>query len=99
MPTQTFPAGTAPRVDLVECEGTLTIEAWDGRDIVIESEQATNAHAPSDERLVVRAAAGSLRLRVPGDTTITVERQRGDIARDINHTRRLQLRKGVHRLT
>ncbi len=85
MPTQTFPAGAAPRVVLAECEGTLTIEVWDGREIIIESEQATNAHAQPDEGLILRAVIGSLRLRVPGDTTITVERQRGDIAaRDIH---------------
>lgn len=85
MPTNTFPAGTAPRVALAECEGTLTIEVWDGREIVVESEQATDAHAQSDEGLVLRAVAGGLRLRVPGDAVVTVDRQRGDIAaRDID---------------
>lgn len=85
MPTHTFPAGAASRVVLAECEGTLTIEAWDERNIAIESEQATSAPAQSDEGLVLRGTTGSLRLRVPGDTMVVVERQRGDIAaRDID---------------
>jgi hypothetical protein len=79
MPTQTFPAGEAPRVALVECEGTLTIEAWEERGIAVESQRDASVPAQAGDTLVLRGIIDDLRLRVPGDAVVTVERQLGDV--------------------
>src|SRR5262245_31634054 len=79
MPTQTFPAGESPRVIVTEGRGRLTIEAWDERNFAVESAELASSATLESAALVVRAAQGDLRLRVPAATSIAVENHTGDL--------------------
>jgi hypothetical protein len=79
MATQTFPASATPHVTLADCQGDLLIEAWDERSIAVETEESTSAPAQEGETLAIRGARGPLRLRVPGETAVTVQGQRGAV--------------------
>src|SRR5689334_19111121 len=80
MTTQTFPAGQSPQVVLTECAGKLLVEAWDERSIAVEAGGAVDTLAQEGQTVVVHRARGDVRLRVPGDASISVVDQRGDIA-------------------
>ena len=78
MQTQTFPAGAAPRVTITGCQGTVTIESWDQRDFAVDS-VAQGAIRQEDAALVIHAARGDMRLRVPAATEILVDNHQGDL--------------------
>jgi len=78
MQTQTFPAGTAPRVTITGCQGALNIEFWDQRDFAVES-VAGGALSQEDAALVVHDAHGDIWLRVPAATEIEIENHHGDL--------------------
>jgi hypothetical protein len=79
MATQTFSAGTNPRISLADCEGDVLIEAWDERSIAIEAEEGAVTPSQEGETLAIRGARGRLHLRVPGETAVTVQGQRGGV--------------------
>ena len=79
MPQQTFPAGDAPRVNVTECQGHLHVEAWDERNIAVETGGPVDTLGQENGTLVVRHAQGDLRLRVPADAQVTVQNQHGDL--------------------
>jgi hypothetical protein len=76
--TQTFPAGAAPRVTITACQGTINIESWDQRDFAVDS-VAGSAIGQEDAALVIHAAHGDMRLRVPAATEIVVDNHQGDL--------------------
>src|SRR5262245_48992343 len=77
MATQTFSSGAKPHVFLADCAGDLLIEAWEERSIVIEAEASVPAQ--EGETLSIHGAQGPLRLRVPSETAVTVQGQRGAV--------------------
>jgi hypothetical protein len=79
MATQTFSTGATARIALTDCTGDLLIEAWDERSIAVEAEEGAAAPAQEGETLAIRGARGSLRLRVPGETAVTVQGQGGAV--------------------
>jgi hypothetical protein len=79
MATQTFSTGTNPHISLADCEGDVLIEAWDERSIAVEAEDGTVAPSQEGETLAIRGARGRLHLRVPGETAVTVQGQRGGV--------------------
>jgi hypothetical protein len=79
MATQTFSAGTNPRISLADCEGDVFIEAWDERSIALEAEEGTVTPSQEGETLAIRGARGHLHLRVPGETAVTVQGQCGGV--------------------
>ena len=79
MATQTFSTGANPQITLADCEGDLLIEAWDERSIVVEAEEGAAAPAQEGDTLAIRGARGHLHLRVPGETAVTVQGQRGGV--------------------
>jgi hypothetical protein len=78
MATQSFPAGAKPHITLADCAGDVLIEAWDERSIAVEAEEGTTTNQEG-ERLAIRGARGPLRMRVPGETAVTVQGQRGAV--------------------
>src|SRR6266540_3553097 len=80
MTTQSFPVGDAPRIVVSECRRDLAIEAWDERAIEVESDGRIDRLEPSDEALTIESAHDDLRLRVPADAEIVVDRVHGDVA-------------------
>jgi hypothetical protein len=79
MATQTFSAGTNPHITLADCEGDVSIEAWDERSIAIEAEEGAVTPSQEGETLAIRGARGHVHLRVPGETAVTVQGQRGGV--------------------
>lgn len=77
MQPELFSAGVTPRVVITECEGPLAIEFWDERNFAVEP--AGTRAADADGALVIHAARGELRLRVPAATAVAVERHTGDL--------------------
>ena len=77
MATQTFPAGTAPRIVLNNCSGDLDIEVWDERAIEAETDGTVNRIGQSDEALVIEDVDGDLRLRVPADAEVLIDQVSG----------------------
>jgi hypothetical protein len=78
MQTQTFPAGSAPRITITGCQGALNIEFWDQREFAVDS-VAGSAISQEDAALVIHDARGDLRLRVPAATEIGIENHQGDL--------------------
>jgi hypothetical protein len=78
MATQSFPASNRPHIALADCAGDLLIEAWDETSIAIEAEEGTTANQEG-ETLAIRGARGPLHLRVPGETAVRVQGQRGAV--------------------
>jgi len=78
MSTQTIPVGQEPRIFLTECDGDLHIEVWGERTIEIESDDA-GAIEQSAEGLFIQGTKSDLHLRVPSDTSATIENQHGDV--------------------
>jgi hypothetical protein len=78
MQTQTFPAGSAPRVTITGCQGALNIEFWDQRDFVVDS-VAAGAISQEQAALVIHDARGDMRLRVPAATEIAIDNHQGDV--------------------
>src|SRR5215217_2558230 len=79
MATQTFPAGTAPRIVLNSCSGDLDIEVWDERAIEVETDGSVNRLGQTDEALVIENMDDDLRLRVPADAELLVDQVSGDL--------------------
>ena len=79
MTTQSFPVGDAPRVVVSECRRDLEIEVWDERAIQVECDGRIDRINPSDEAFTIENAHEDLRLRVPADTEIVVERAHADV--------------------
>jgi hypothetical protein len=79
MATQTFSASSNPRISLADCQGDVFIEAWDERSIAVEAEEGAVAPSQEGETLAIRGARGPLHLRVPGETAVTVQGQRGGV--------------------
>jgi hypothetical protein len=79
MATQTYSTGTNPQITLADCEGDVLIEAWDERSIAVEAEEGAVAPSQEGETLAIRGARGHLHLRVPGETAVTVQGQRGGV--------------------
>jgi hypothetical protein len=79
MTTQTYQIGPAPRLILGDCHGDLTIEDWNESAIEVESRGALPHVQQEGDTLTIEYAEADLRLRVPSDTTISVERVRGDV--------------------
>lgn len=78
MQSELFSAGATPRVVITECEGPLLVEFWDERNFSVEPAGAATA-AGDDAALLIHAARGELRLRVPAATAVAVERHTGDV--------------------
>ncbi|HEU5098912.1 MAG TPA: hypothetical protein VFU22_07835 [Roseiflexaceae bacterium] len=78
MPTQTYPAGETPRLIITGCEGTLQIETSDQPGFTVEPALA-QAVSREDRALVVHAARGDMRLRVPAATELAIENHAGDL--------------------
>jgi hypothetical protein len=78
MQSELFSAGATPRVTITESEGPLAVEFWDERSFAVEPAGAAAA-ADADGTLVIHAARGGLRLRVPAATAIAVERHTGEV--------------------
>src|SRR3954447_19404577 len=78
MQTQTFPAGSAPRVTITGCQGALTVEFWDQPNFAVEP-AVGSAISQEQAALVIHEAHGDLRLRVPAATEITIENHQGDL--------------------
>jgi hypothetical protein len=78
MATQSFSASNKPHITLADCTGDLLIEAWDEHNILVEAEESASA-TQEGEKLAIRGARGPLRLRVPGETAVTVQGQRGAV--------------------
>src|SRR5215212_2297253 len=76
--TQTFPAGTSPRVTITGCQGALNIEFWDQRDFAVDA-VAASAISQEHAALVIHEARGDMRLRVPAATEIAIENHQGDL--------------------
>src|SRR5689334_11771471 len=79
MATQTFPAGTAPRIVLNNCSGDLDIEVWDERAIEAEPDGSVNRLGQGGEALVIEDVDDDLRLRVPADAEVLVDQVSGDL--------------------
>jgi hypothetical protein len=79
MQAETFTAGDAPSVIITGCQGALAIEVWDERSFAVEPAEISQAVRREGEALVIHAARGDLRLRVPAATTIAVDNQQGDL--------------------
>src|SRR5690349_18850787 len=79
MQNDTFPAGESPRVLVIDGQGRLLIEAWDERSFAVEPADMAGAARLEDGTLVVRAARGSVSVRVPAATAIAVENHQGDL--------------------
>src|SRR5829696_5851235 len=79
MATQTFPAGTAPRIVLNSCSGDLDIEVWDERAIEVETDGSVNRLGQTDEALVIENVDDDLRLRVPADAEVLIDDVGGDL--------------------
>src|SRR5215212_7637049 len=79
MATQTFPAGTAPRIVLNSCSGDLDIEVWDERAIEVETDGSVNRLGQTDEALVIENMDDDLRLRVPADAEVLIDDVGGDL--------------------
>src|SRR5215216_203115 len=73
MATQTFPAGTAPRIVLNGCSCDLDIEVWDERAIEVETDGSVNRLSQTDEALVIENVDDDLRLRVPADAEVLID--------------------------
>jgi hypothetical protein len=78
MATQSFSVSNKPHITLADCAGDLLIEAWDEPSIAIESEEGTTGNQEGDT-LAIRGARSPLHLRVPGETAVTVQGQRGAV--------------------
>ena len=76
MQTQTFPAGSAPRVTITGCQGALNIEFWDQREYAIDSAGVASREG---DGLVIHQARGDMRLRVPAATEIMIDNHQGDL--------------------
>jgi hypothetical protein len=76
--TQTFSAGAVPRVTITSCQGTVNIETWDQREFAVDSVAGSAIHQ-EDAALVIHAARGDMRLRVPAATEIVVDNHQGDL--------------------
>src|SRR4051812_36348333 len=76
--TQTFPAGSTPRVTISGCQGALLVEFWDQRDFAVD---AASGGAVSQEGagLVIHESRGDMRVRVPAATEIGIENHLGDL--------------------
>jgi hypothetical protein len=79
MTTQSFPVGDAPRVVVSECRRDLEVEVWDERAIEVECNGSIDRISPSDEAFTIENAHDNLRLRVPADAEIVVDRAHGDV--------------------
>lgn len=78
MQTQTFPAGTTPRVTITGGQGALNIEFWDQRDFAVDSASG-GAIGQEGAALIIHDAHGDMRLRVPAATEIAIENHHGDL--------------------
>lgn len=76
--TQTFPTAGSPRVTITGCQGALNIEFWDQREFAVDS-VAGSAISQEDAALVIHAARGDIRLRVPAATEIAIENHQGNL--------------------
>ncbi|MEP7188257.1 MAG: hypothetical protein ABI901_03575, partial [Roseiflexaceae bacterium] len=79
MATQTFPAGTAPRIVLNGCSGDLDIEVWDERTIKLDTDGAISQLGQTDEALVIEDVDDDLRLHVPADAEVLIDQVGGDL--------------------
>ncbi|MBC8160417.1 MAG: hypothetical protein H7Z42_04285, partial [Roseiflexaceae bacterium] len=79
MSTRSFPVGENPRVMIIGCEGSLTIEAHDERTVAFEIDGQANI-TETDEGLRLQDAQDDLTVYAPHDATIVVERVEGDAA-------------------
>lgn len=78
MEQQTFAIGAEPRLIIAAGSGNVTIAGWQERSIAVESEVAVQVSRAGDT-LTISAAHMPLRLRLPHDAAVTVERRDGDV--------------------
>src|SRR4051812_28855007 len=79
MQAETFAAGASPRVIVTECQGALTIQFWDECHFSLEPAGDSAAASQADSALLIHAARGDMRLRVPAAAEIVIENHRGDV--------------------
>ena len=79
MEQQTFAIGDEPRVVIAAGSGDVTLSGWAERSIAVETESAVQVSREGDT-LTISAAHMPLRLRLPNDTAVTIERRDGDVS-------------------
>jgi hypothetical protein len=79
MQAETFSAGASPSVIITGCQGGLVIEMWDERSFAVEPAEMSQAVVREGDALVIHAARGDMRLRVPAATAIAVDHHQGDL--------------------
>ena len=90
MSIQTYTIGQEPRVRLRKCHGDLLIETWDERSIEVEMRD-TSAIRQDGDTLEIDYADRDLRLRVPGDTIVSIDQALGDV--QVGGVRMLEIRE------
>lgn len=78
MSAQIYPAGDTPRLIITGCAGIIQIETADQPGFTVEPAPA-QALSREDQALVIDAARGDLRVRVPAAAEIAIENHAGDL--------------------
>jgi hypothetical protein len=78
MEQQTFAIGDEPRLLITTGSGDVALSGWAERSISVESESAVEVSREGDT-LTINAAHIPLRIRLPNDAAVTIERRDGDV--------------------
>ncbi|HEX5692715.1 MAG TPA: hypothetical protein VFX76_22035, partial [Roseiflexaceae bacterium] len=89
MPTQTYQIGETARLVIGDCHGDLKIEQWDQRAIEVHSRGEISDIRETSDALTIESVEEDLRLRLPADADVSIDRVHGDA--DIRGIETLQI--------
>ena len=76
---QTFPAGTAQRIVMLDIRGDLFVHGWEQQTIQVTTDGRIDQIQPEGDTLTIRNCNDTLELMVPVETVIEVKNIKGGV--------------------